>query len=483
MSSYSVTALQTRPTAAGHRGDLRVAPWVLAVLVVALAFDALTGILSVREVAVVAFGIQLVTGYLIIRVRDRTLSISSVFAVLWIIYFPFRLLVITFGEPSPYYFPAVRSASPEQLTTVCEITSAAFLLFLVGQLFANRSFHARGSVDNSQMMYWQLFAVGVGGIGVTAALTIFRISSGILSNVGDVVLFAIAGMAYLEAKTGRRSYASLLVVVVASTLGYLAGFKLLMLLPLGAWLIGRGGAGDRVRLRYLAVAAAATALAFGIVQGERDATLAGRSVSNPISALQLGASSYDLAYGVPADSHGLGIVGNLVNGVLYRLKGADYYIAISDSVPSRVPYQDGLSLWQPALSILPGAKQFLGLEPQYRQLSLMEYADQAFHAQTLYPVAQSVTAPGDLYLNFGITGVLIGMMILGMLYGMFDRAFVIKGPLSAGVVAFAGLPLVELDPNLAYTIVTCGLHLGICALLLTWISLSQRTASQREQAR
>jgi hypothetical protein len=415
-------------------------------------------------------------------VRDRTLCISSVFAVLWIIYFPLRLLVLAFGEPSPYYFPAVIAASPQQLIWVCEVTTAAFVLFLIGQLFANRTFHISGSVEKVQMTYWQLLAVGVAGVSVTATLTVFHISSGILSNVGDVALFAIAGASYLEAKAGNRSYASLLLVVVAGAYGYLNGFKLLMLMPLAAWLIGRAGAGDRVRLRYIVIAAAATTVAFGIVQGQRDAMLAGRTVSNPISALQLGLTSYDLAYGVPADSHGIGIVGNLIDGVIYRLRGADYFIAITDSVPSRVPYQDGRSLWQPALSILPGAKQFLGLEPEYRQLSLMEYADQAFFSQTLHPVAQSVTPPGDLYLNFGTAGVLVGMLILGVLYSMFDRAFVIRGPMSAAVAAFAGLPLVVLDTNIAYMLVTCGLRLGICALLLTWISLSQHKPSDRESA-
>jgi hypothetical protein len=96
--------------------------------------------------------------------------------------------------------------------------------------------------------------------------------------------------------------------------------------------------------------------------------------------------------------------------------------------------------------------------------------------------SQSTTVPGDLYLNFGVAGVLVGMLILGVLYGMFDRGFVIKGPLSAGILAFAGLPLIQIDGNAAYILVTCGLRLGICALLLTWISLSQRGQFQRSSA-
>jgi hypothetical protein len=226
------------------------------------------------------------------------------------------------------------------------------------------------------------------------------------------------------------------------------------------------------------------AVAFAIIQGERDATLTGQSVPNPISALQLGLGSYDLAYGVRADYHGIGIVGNVVNGVLYRLKGADYYIAITDKVPSVVPYQDGRSLWQPALSILPGAKQFLDLEPQYKQLSLGRYTDQVFVSEspTQDLSSQSTTEPGDLYLNFGIPGVVVGMLILGALYGMFDQAFSITGPISAGVVAFAGLPLVGLDGNVAFVLVTCGLRLVICGILLSWVIISRRGMSKARPA-
>jgi hypothetical protein len=388
--------------------------------------------------------------------------------------------VITFGAPSPFYFPSVRAASPEQLISVWEVTTAAFLLFLIGQLFAYKAVHIKGSVDNLPVSHRQLFVVGVGALGVTSTLTFLHLSSGILGNIGQVVLFAIAGTSYLEAKAEHRSYASLLLVVVAFAFGYLNGFKELMLLPVAAWVIGRAGASDRVHLRHVVVVGVATAIAFAIIQGERDATVTGNYASNPIAALQLGLGSYDLAYGVPADYHGIGVVGNVVNGVLYRLKGVDYYIAIADKVPSVVAYQNGRSLWQPALSIIPGARQYLDLEPQYKQLSLGRYTDQVFVSEN--PIqdlsSQSTTEPGDLYLNFGIAGVVVGMLILGALYGMFDKRFMIKGPISAGIVAFAGLPLVGLDGNVAYILVTCGVRLAIGAVLLSWLVLSQRTLPQ-----
>jgi hypothetical protein len=446
-------------------------PWLLFVLVPALAVAGLSGLLSLPEVAVGAFAVQLLTAYQIARVRDRILSISAGFAALWVTYFPLRLLVIAVGGTSPYDFPAVRTASPQQLVTACELTTAALFLFLVGQWFINWAFHPKRSVDRVPVGRRLYLAAGLIGISVTAALTFLHVSSGILSNVGDLTLFSIAGLTYLEARAGRTSPVTLALILAASYCGYLNGFKLLMLMPVAAWVIGRTGAGARLRARYVIVVIVATAVAFGIIQGERDATQYGHPESNPVATLRSGLGNYDLAHGVPADYQGVGIVGNLINGVLFRLNGADYYLSISSQVPSRVPYQHGRSLWQPALSILPGMKGFLYLAPQYRQLNLMEYVDQALVSVTPpeHPVAQSMTPPGDLYLNFGIAGVVVGMLILGALYGLFDRGFNVNGPVSAGVVAFAGLPLLELDPNLAYTLVTCLIRLGICAILLNWV--------------
>lgn len=463
---------------------MRIAPWLLALLVAALFLAGSAGILSVQEVAVASFVIQTLTAYQIIRVRERALSISSIFAGLWIIYFPLRLLAIIFGGQSLYDFPPVRTASPQQLILACEVLCAAFVLFLIGQVLTNRALPFRASVDTVRITHRQFFAVGISGIVITAGLFLFNAVSGIASNVGDLFLFAIAGMSYLERNSTRRLPVSLLLVLVAVAFGYTNGFKSLLLLPVVAWVLGRIGAGDRVRVRYIVVVAGATAIAFGVIQGERDAVLAGQPTQNPITALQLGLVSYDLAHGTPANYQGIGVVGNVVNGVLYRLKGADYYLVIAAAVPSTVPYQDGRSLWEPALSVLPGAKQFLGLAPEYRQLSLGRYIDQVFVSEnpTQDQSSQSATEPGDLYLNFGIAGVMVGMLILGVLYGLFDRAFTIVGPVSAGVAAFAGLPLVALDGNVAYILVTCGVRLAICAALLFALSASHRRGSHNDPA-
>src|SRR5438309_12075114 len=115
ISSNVVVASPTKSGSPSRRLNFRFSPWVLAYVVGVLIFAGTTGVLSLRQVAVIAFAIQLVTAYQLTRVHERTLSIASVFAALWIIYFPLRLLVITFGEPSPFYFAAVRAASPEQL--------------------------------------------------------------------------------------------------------------------------------------------------------------------------------------------------------------------------------------------------------------------------------------------------------------------------------------------------------------------------------
>lgn len=473
-ASHGVEAQRTR--AALSAGQLAIAVVLLALGVALLVLGADGGVLSLQATAIGALSLQLVATICVIQASHPRLSISSAFAVAWLIYFPLRLLVIVTRGPSPYDFAPVQSASSQQLAAAADVTSAALVAFLIGQLVAGRVARPMRSLGRVSLAYAEYMAIGALGLGVKTALMLLHGSSGLLSNVGDVVLFAIAGAAYLEVREKGHFQASLLLVGAASVFGYLNGFKLLVLMPVAAWVIGRAAAGSRLQIKHLLVAAAATVVAFGIIQGERDSQFAGRPMSDPITAFQTGLTQYDLAHGEPAHYQGIGIAANVIGGLLYRLKGADYYLAIAAKVPSSVPYQAGRSLWQPALSILPGAKQFAGLDPWYRQLSLMTLADNEFilPQPIANPVAESMTEPGDLYLNFGAGGVIAGMLVVGGLYGGFDRLFPLGGPLSAAIVAFAGLPLVEMDTNLAYTIVTSAIRIGIAFLLIAWLSRHSR---------
>lgn len=236
-----------------------------------------------------------------------------------------------------------------------------------------------------------------------------------------------------------------------------------------------------MRPGYLIVGAVAVVFAFTAIQGQRSSSASGRPLA-PADALIAGLTHYNLAYGVPQEYRGLGIVGNVLNGILFRMKGADYFMVITEQVPNSVPFQQGRTLWQPILSTVPGAELVVPLRPEYRQLSLGRYVNQTFISgpSRQDPSSQSMTYPGDLYLNFGAWGVLIGMIVIGGLLQLLDKYMRIDGPVSAGAFAFAGIPMLGLERNLAYTLVTTGIRIGIVLMLYRIISL--RTSRHTDES-
>ena len=312
---------------------------------------------------------------------------------------------------------------------------------------------------------------------ITAGLHFAHGSSGVLGNIGGLSLFGIAGTSYLEKQSrpvqGTRS-TSLLLMATAVTVGYFSGEKQAALTPIAAWIIGRAGGGGILRVRYLVAGLLLIAIVFATIQGGRDAEQAGNTVRNPVTAFRVGLTRYNLAVGDPQVSRGpSAILSNVANGVLYRLKGADYLIAIAAKAPAGVPYQNGASLWQPAMSVVHGAQSLVTLAPQYRQLSMGRYIDQTFVSDNPQgdTSSQSTTIPGDLYLNFGPIGIALGMLILGALYAAFDRRYSRRSPVGTAVFCFAGLSLISLDSNIDYILVTAGLRLFL-ALATVRVALS-----------
>jgi hypothetical protein len=427
---------------------------------------------SLQGVALAGFSLQLVVAGYIIR-RSRIVSICGLFSILWLIYFPVRLAARSFGGTSMYYFPAVNSATSSQLEWMWLLTTAALTAFLAAGILT--TLHppslVRPSVVRSALTHGDFLIAGILGEGVTVGLYVLNASSGILGNVSSLTLFGIAGASYHEQRQSdgqRRLFGSLPLMLVTLAFGYLAGQKEAALSPVAAYVVGRAGAGGAFRPRYVIASLLVVGLAFGTIQGERDAALYGRVIRNPFTALRIGLTQYDLAHGEPKHFAGIDILFNTANGVLYRLKGADYLIAIAAKVPSEVPFQEGRSIWEPALSVVHGSQSLLTLAPQYRQLSLGRYVDQTFISDdpAADASAQSPTIPGDLYLDFGSNGVIIGMFILGGLYFGFDRRYSIDNPTGTAVFAFAGLPLLAVDGNVAYILVTAGLRLAIAYLTI-----------------
>lgn len=393
----------------------------------------------------------------------RPLSVVGMFCGVWTVYFPFRLAMLSFSRPSVFFYESVNTASDEELKWIWLMLTLGFAGFGAAVYSVQR--RPGNAPRMSDTPYGMFLALALMGIVITLAIQIARLSSGLTSNFAVLGLFGVAGASFIEqSRTGhRRQFPwSGIAAVLLAILGYRTGFKEASLLPIAAWLIGRAYAGQRVKLRYIAIAAISMAIAFAAVQGQRAAFERGTAVSSS-EAIISGFTEIDLASGADSRFEGLGIAVNVIKGTLFRLKGADYLIVVVDRVPNPIKFQAGKTLWQPPLSILPGYSRVFDLDPDYRQLSLGRLVTTKFTSfnQPGNRSSQSLTYPGDFYLNFGWWGVTAGMVILGLILQAIDRLIVERGAMSAGLIGLIGPVLVAIDRNIAYTFVTAGLRIGI----------------------
>lgn len=151
------------------------------------------------------------------------------------------------------------------------------------------------------------------------------VSSGVLANVGPLVLFGIAGLRFQDARRGGNSLWTISLVLVASFVGTLSRFKELAALPVAAWGIGLlAGRAHPVKLRAVLVVALRVTLAFVGLAGQRMARPLGAPTDLPTASLNA-MTRYDLESGtlLPARKHGFEVVGNLVAGLSRRSSGVE----------------------------------------------------------------------------------------------------------------------------------------------------------------
>jgi len=384
---------------------------------------------------------------------------------------------------SPFYYDAVNTITDERLSEVWLILAGGFALFVTGAACAGRRAAPRVLPQYRSLTHAQFILIGLGGLTVAVLLRLLDLQSGLFSNVAAVSVVGIAGASFLERRNpGTARFPSIVLAITAVLIGYQIGSKEAALLPGAAWLIGRLLAGGRIRYRYIALSAILLSLAFGAVQGQRSSTAYNRPIAGPAGALVAGLTEFDMATGLPQRYEGLGIVRNVFKGVLFRLKGADYFIAVSDRVPAPVPYQRGRSLWQPAVSAVPGNSLLFDIQPEYRQLSLGRFVTQTFISDSSVnnDSAQSMTYPGDFYLNFGSLGVLLGMAILGYLFRLLDNNIQLQDAMTAGFLSFVGLTLVAVDRNIAYVLVTSAIRVVVLNVILALLlSAGRKRRSSR----
>jgi hypothetical protein len=372
--------------------------------------------------------------------------------------------------------PAVQQATDGDLIWVWLVSTGGLAGLLLGA-WAVRKLIAARTPKIDKLSRRDFKAIGMTGLVIAFFTTIVGVSSGVLANSGPLVLFGIAGLGFHDARRRRNSLWTVALVLAASLVGALAEFKELAALPVAAWGVGLfAGRRDAVRLRAVLVVVLLGMVAFVGVAGQRIARPLGEPTDLPTASLNA-MTRYDLESGtlLRTRKRGYDVAGNLVAGLSKRTSGVEALVILHEAVPVRTEFERGRTLVLPALTVLPGSSA-ITTESPFPTLSLGRYYSRTFYSlsPSTDPSSQAITWAGDLYLNFGTTGILFGLLMIGALIGLFDRRFQPTSAVNAGVLAYVGLAAIGLERNVVYVLVTVLVRLFVvaivCWLLTRWRS-------------
>jgi hypothetical protein len=417
------------------------------------ALDIAFGLPTIVIVAT-ALGAQLILAQ---QVRAATApcrwSMAMVVALLWVINFPLRLLLITLNQDDTSFHPLVQAAQPQDLVWVAATTTLALAVFALG--VGRRPQRTLAEESKGRQLLSEprvLRQLAIFGLAVTTALVLTGIESGLVKQIALVYLFGVAGLAFIGAHRQAILIQAMSFAAGAFVLGVLSGFKEDALLPLVAVALGLAAARKPGRLAIAALLITLS-LSYAVVQGHRISGVEGKQesyLSSTVSVL----FEHDLRTGLPTARHSAPEATlNLAGGVMRRFAGADSLLVLRATTPSRIPYQRGATLWQPAVSVVPGAERIFHLD--FPTLSLGRFFAIEFYSLSASsdPSSQALTVPGDLYLNFGTVGIIAGMLIVGLFVGWLDRAWSTRTAAGTGALVYIGSSVAGIERNLSYEVV------------------------------
>ena len=413
------------------------------------------------------------------RINGTRVSLLYGVVLLWFLYFPLRLLVVQGDRTYFTFHPIVQSSTDADFVAVWVLAVAGLAALVAGARSARRLVREAVAVPKVDSSAYAM--VGFAGLAVSFTLLRSGASSGLFVQLGPLALFGIAALAYRDAVVGRIGARATLFVVAGVYLGTIATFKEMALQPVLAWVLGTlAGRQRRVPAWAVVAGIALSVVAFLGVQGLRTAAEL-QEPSNLFRATVDAVTRYDLRTGsLDVDGKkGFEPVTNVASAISRRTSGVEALLLVRDQVPTQRPYYRGETLTEPLLSLFPVR---LGVaSPEYPQLSLGRWFNTTFYAPDLRNNAsQATTWIADLYMNFGVAGIAIGLYLMGLLIGGVDRAFPATTALGCGALAYVGSALVGIERNLAYSFAVTGIRLGILVLA---IGLMRTMADRRAAAR
>ncbi len=302
-------------------------------------------------------------------------------------------------------------------------------------------------------------------------------SSSVLMLVGLCLLARRAALSRSRADVAWVAGAAL----AGAVIGVLGQFKETVLLSLLAPLVmahfttGRG-----IRLRWLALAAAlGVFVVFPLVTAWRHASAAA-GTEDPV-AVAVKVPGYYLDHDlVTGGERRLGVADVLTEPLAitsHRLYGFDSMTLAVRYTPSQVPYRLGATLEGLWTGVVPRI-----LWPDKPKVGVGYWFAVHYWGTPagVLQVPQAVTHPGELYIDFGLVGVIAGMALLGLWYRF---AYAALRPAESGTAALLYtillLTVVSVDRDLPLVYVTLLQRMVAVALLLAALALLGRLRRTR----
>lgn len=418
------------------------------------------------------------------------LSICTIVIASWLVYFTLRMVGIGLFTDPIYDHIAVSQASDELRSEIWIGTTVVLLAFVLGMTLVRSWTAQRFASESGPLMPGILRVIALVGLAGYSLSSVLGLQSGILANAFQLYLFSVAALSYGMARDRRINPIDGIIVLLAVAIGPLSNFKEPAVIAILAVLVGYLASGAKVRPSLVVVSAIAALVAFSTVQAQRiisEETGTEASIVDVPSNVVASLTQYDLAHGVAQEQNGLEVLANPFFGVLKRVQGADALFALRAKIPDQVDYESGKSILQPVLATIPAVDSLFDLE--YNQLSLGRYYNYNFwsYRPDEDTSSQGITVPGDLFLNWGWPGAVIGLGLMGGLLGWLDRRFPARSALGAGLFAYAFLPLLALERGVAYQLVTLGIRLVIGLILVRalggkWVREAEETPTNRSES-
>jgi hypothetical protein len=296
-------------------------------------------------------------------------------------------------------------------------------------------------------------------------------SGGLVSATTALLLVGLSLLAMRAVVAASRTAGWILgaAIVAVAAIGLAGAFKeiaiLAILTPLLIWHFARAGAVRGVWWFVLA-GVVVVFVVFPLVQTYRGAS-ARLGTSDPTEVLPAVPTQYShvsIVTGARRTLEPQDVLLEPVVAVSQRLYGFDAMTLVVRYTGHEVPYQHGWTLKNLAAGLVPRV-----LWPGKPRIGIGYWFARSYWGTpaNIQEVPQTVTHPGELYIDFGIAGVVIGLCVLGLWYRFAWESIRPRESGTAAVVyTVLFVTVVGVDRDLPLVYVTLVQRLAVVAIML-----------------